>query len=60
MTGKLEISVTDKETNKCEKIETDGLLIMYLEGEKIRMIGRMDLKVLSPIIMKIALEKLTK
>ncbi len=60
MAGKLDIVVTDKETGKSEKIETDGLLIMYMEGEKIRMIGRMDMKVLSPILMRIALEKLTK
>lgn len=60
MSGKLLVSVTDTETCKTEKVETDGLLIMYLDGEKIRMIGRLEMKVLTPLIMKAMVEKMTK
>lgn len=58
MPGKLEVVVTDTETCKTEKISTDGLLLLYLDGEKIRMIGRLEMKVLTPLIMKAMVDKM--
>ncbi len=55
---KLEVVITDTETCKTEKIFTDGLLLLYLDGEKIRMIGRLEMKVLTPLIMKVMMEKM--
>jgi len=49
------------EQNSIEKnINTTGYLILYLEGEKVRFVGNMDIRALTPILTKIALEKLVK
>jgi len=57
--GKLEIQVRDSE-QIVENIPTDGYLILYLDGDKVRSTGRFDTKVLMPIITKIVLEKMAK
>ena len=55
------ITILDSESGKEENLSTDGFLLLYLdEHAKIRMIGKMDIKVLAPILTKIALEKLSK
>ena len=41
-------------------VSTNGYLILYLEGEKVRFVGNMDIRALTPILTKIALEKLVK
>ena len=57
MTEKVIISVS-KNNQEISRIETDGYLILYLEGDKIKSIGDIELKALAPIIMKLAMEKL--
>ena len=58
--AKTEIRITDLETGESKNIDTDGYLIFRLEGEKIRMDGKMDIKALAPILTRIALEKLSR
>ena len=57
--GKMEIQIRDNE-QITESISADGCLILYLDGDKIRSIGRFDTKALMPIITKIVLEKMAK
>ncbi len=58
--AKIEIRVTDPESGESKTIETEGYLLFRLEGDKIRMSGKMDIKALAPILTRIALEKLAK
>jgi len=54
------ISVVDENNVEIGKVVTPGYLIFYLNGEKIRTIGDMDISALAPIIMKLAMERMAK
>ena len=55
------ITVIDNETGNQEKFNTDGFLLLYLdEHAKIRMTGKLDMKVLTPIISKAILERISR
>lgn len=59
--SELNIKITEIETGETKNIDTVGYLLIYMDGnDKIKMDGRMGLKVLAPILTKIALEKLTR
>ena len=58
--SELNIRITENSTGENKDISTEGYLILYLVDDKIKMQGKMDLKVLAPILTKIALEKLSK
>ena len=57
---KLNILITDRETNKRDEFDATGYLLIILDNDKINLTGRMDLKTLAPILTKILLEKLIK
>jgi len=54
-----EIKIIEKDSNE-KSIVTNGYLVLYLEGEKVRFTGNMDMRTLAPILTKIALERLVK
>jgi len=54
----LSINVTDLESGEIKNVDTSGYLLLYLERDKIKMMGKMNLKTLAPMLTKIALEKL--
>lgn len=55
------ISVLDNNTNQyVNQINTNGMLILYLENGKIRVNGEFELSELAPMLTKILLEKLVK
>ena len=59
----IEITILKKDENRqevIEVVETSGFLILFLEDDKIRMKGQMDIKSLAPILTKLALEKLSR
>ena len=58
--SELIISITDRETGEIKNVDTAGYLLLYLDQEKIKMQGKLDVKVLAPILTRIALEKLSK
>lgn len=43
-----------------KSISTDGYLLLYFEGNRIKSIGDIELSALGPAILKIAVEKFTK
>ena len=59
--SEISIRINETETGETKYIETDGYLLLYMdEYNKIKMQGKLDIKVLAPLLTKIALEKLTK
>ena len=41
-------------------IKTNGFLLLYLVGDKIKSTGDIELKALAPIIMKLAIERMSE
>ena len=56
----IHIKTTDTETREDLELDTDGFLLLYLDKENIKMHGKLGLKVITPILTRIALEKLIK
>ena len=56
---KLNIKITDMETNETKELDTDGFVLLHLDQDKVKMQGRMDLKTLAPILTRFALEKMS-
>ena len=52
--------IVDKDSPEEKRVDTDGYLILYLVNDKIKMQGKLDMKVLAPILTRIALEKLSR
>ncbi len=49
---------TDGKSDTIETISTGGYAILYLVGDKIRVVGDIDLKAMAPLLMKLAMDKL--
>ena len=63
MANKIDITIckhTDGKSDTIETIGTGGYALFYLIGDTIKVIGDLDLKALAPLIMKIAMERMTK
>ena len=58
--SKLEINIVNTENGNRDLIETDGFILLYLKGDKIKTHGSIDLGALAPVLTKIALERLTQ
>ena len=54
--------ITNESTPQQEEksFSTDGYLLFYLDGEKIRTDGDIEIKALGPVFLKLALEKFAK
>lgn len=57
---KLYIQITDQENGSVDVVHTNGAVLLYLEENKIKVLGKIDIAELAPLITKIALEKLIK
>jgi len=55
-----EVIVASKSGNTEENISTDGYVLLFLEGDKIKVKGTIDNKALIPIITKLMADKLSK
>ena len=54
------ITIIDGETGKQENIDTTGFLLLYFSKyDKIEMTGKLDIKILAPIISKAILERIS-
>jgi len=42
------------------KVDTDGYVLLYLEGQSMRSTGKVELNSLAPMLAKLALERMTK
>ena len=47
-------------TQEITDIRTDGYLLLYIAGEKIKTSGDIELRALAPLLAKLALEKLSR
>lgn len=54
------ISGKGSPTEKQWNIETTGFLILYIEGDKIKTSGDIELKALAPLLMKLAADRWEK
>ena len=55
---KYQIQIKDAETNQTDLVETDGVVLLYLEQGKLKVIGKIEIAELAPLLMKLAMEKL--
>lgn len=55
-----DITVTAKTSTDKENISTDGYIIIFMDGNKMKFKGTLEPKVLMPIIGKIMADKLSK
>ena len=60
MENNIDIYIKNTELGTTNNVSTSGYLLLYLDGETIKMDGKMSLKAIAPILTKIALEKFTK
>jgi len=60
MSNSLDITVTNVTSGATKKVQTDSCVILYLDADRIKITGDIDLKALAPIIMKFAMEKMSK
>ena len=60
--AELIIKITDAETGETQEIDnTDGFLLLYMgKDNRIKMTGKLDMKALAPILLKLAMEKIGK
>ena len=58
--SEINIKITEIETGETKNINTSGYLLLSLDQDKIKMQGKLDIKSLTPILTRIALEKLGK
>lgn len=57
--GKLEIQIHDLEKAETETVNTDGCLLVYLESaNKVKVVGKFDMRTLGPILAKFLMEKI--
>ena len=59
--AKIDVTILDKDTGKTETLNTDGYLLFFLtENDKIKVQGKLDMKILAPILAKTILERMSK
>jgi len=56
----LTVTVDNHETNIVKEFETDGCIVLYLDGGRIHGVIDIDMKAIAPFLMKMALDKMTK
>ena len=57
---KYHIQILDTDTNQIDRVETDGVVLLYLEQGKVKIIGKVELSELAPFLVKLVMEKLVK
>ena len=57
---KYHIQILDTDTNQTDRVDTDGVVLLYLEQGKVRITGKVELSELAPFLVKLVMEKLVK
>ena len=64
MNDNIEITINVKSSREvsppAQYISTNGYLLLYLENDRVKTSGNIDLKALTPILTKIVLERMSK
>ena len=58
--AKLEITIKDTETGDIETIDSESVLVLYLDGSCIKSRANISMKMLTPMITKAILEKMSR
>lgn len=58
--SKYHIQVRDEDTGQTDLVDTDGIVLLYLEQGKIKIIGKIELSEIGPLLAKFLVEKLVK
>ena len=58
MTDKIVISIM-KNNQEISRIETNSYLVLYFKDDKIKAVGDIELKDLTPVLLRLAAEKLS-
>jgi len=58
MTDKIVISITKNDQEI--RIETNSYLVLYFKDDKIKTVGDIELKDLTPVLLRLAAEKLSR
>ena len=54
------IKIDEAETKiVLQEIDTNGYLLLYLEGDRVKIVGNMSIKSLAPILLKLAAERVS-
>ncbi len=54
------INIVRLSDNQDIKVETEGYILLYLDGDQVKNIGVLDIKALAPLLMKLALDRMQK
>ena len=54
------VQVSETDTGKSERIESDGVVVLYLEQGKLKVIGKVELSTVAPYLIQLAMQKLAK
>ena len=57
---KYQIQITEIDTGKSERIDTDGVIVLYLDQGKLRVIGKVEIAAIAPYLIQLAMQKLAK
>jgi hypothetical protein len=57
MPEKFSIQITDNKKGTSIVVNTDGYLLLEMQGETIKATGNLEMKALAPILFKLAAEK---
>jgi len=59
--SKYNVRITNAETAQVEtQVETDGVVLLYLEQGKLSVVGKIELSVIAPYIAQMFMEKIVK
>ena len=54
------VRIIDSGTDNMKEITTDGYILLYLDGGKLRASGEFDLGSLAPLLMRLVADKMSK
>lgn len=54
------IHITVTKNDKQDQYDTNGYLLVYMAGEEFKFAGTLELKALAPLLLKLAMEKMSK
>ena len=52
------MDITTNDNNVISTVHTDGYLLLYIDGNKVKMTGNLDIKALTPLVTKVLMEKM--
>ena len=58
--AKYQVQIAETDTGKSERIESDGVIVLYLEQGKLKVVGKVEISALAPYFIQLAMQKLAK